>query len=457
MAHTLSPRLAAGLVGIVGMMLAIAVIALHVPGQMSMDTSVQLYEAKTGVSISWNPPAMSALLRWFGGGRQATTIFVCLCTLLSYGAMAAISLMAVEARDDADGAYIASWRVGLALLLMLNPLIAIYSGIVWKDVLFAALLAAGAAFGTAAIVYRNKRRAVAALLCCAVLSFALLVRQQGIFMAPLLLLLPLSVLSWRARGLLVALFLCLSFLLSQMVGETIRNAEDRSSAVGLRSIMIFDIAGILAREPAVPEGLAEPVPPQVFDALHATYDAARIDTLGGAPSVQQWFRSIGPAGIRRVWGSLILHHPQSYLAHRATSYATLLGLRGIGKTLPVHVGIEGNPAYFAAVGLQEGRNSRSLLILEIASAVMGWPIYRHAFWLALAAAAAMALVYVELPPGLRRGAKIILSGVALMYISFLPTTIASDFRYLYAPILLTSLVLLVLLLCARRPAMRAGE
>lgn len=37
--------------------LACAAIAMHAPGQMSMDTSIQLYEAHIGRSVSWAPPS----------------------------------------------------------------------------------------------------------------------------------------------------------------------------------------------------------------------------------------------------------------------------------------------------------------------------------------------------------------------------------------------------------------
>lgn len=49
------------------LLLAIAALALHLPGEVSFDSSVQLLEAQTGVSRSWNPPFMSALLQLFGG------------------------------------------------------------------------------------------------------------------------------------------------------------------------------------------------------------------------------------------------------------------------------------------------------------------------------------------------------------------------------------------------------
>ena len=64
-------RVAARVIAAMAFLLAAAAIAVHAPGQVSMDTSVQLHEASIGRSISWNPPFMSALLRWLGGGELA--------------------------------------------------------------------------------------------------------------------------------------------------------------------------------------------------------------------------------------------------------------------------------------------------------------------------------------------------------------------------------------------------
>lgn len=67
-----SANTAALAVTLVACALACLGLALHAPGHVSMDSSVQLYEAFTGQSISFNPPFMSALLRWLGGGSVAT-------------------------------------------------------------------------------------------------------------------------------------------------------------------------------------------------------------------------------------------------------------------------------------------------------------------------------------------------------------------------------------------------
>ena len=67
-------NLAIWLIATLAFLIACSAITLHVPGQISMDTSIQLYEASTGQATSFNPPFMSALLRWLGGGEIALSL-----------------------------------------------------------------------------------------------------------------------------------------------------------------------------------------------------------------------------------------------------------------------------------------------------------------------------------------------------------------------------------------------
>ncbi len=47
---------------------AIAGLALGLPGHLSVDSVIQLYEGRTLDFISYHPPAMSLLLRMLDGG-----------------------------------------------------------------------------------------------------------------------------------------------------------------------------------------------------------------------------------------------------------------------------------------------------------------------------------------------------------------------------------------------------
>jgi len=456
---------AARIIEVLAFLTAAALIALHAPGHVSMDTSIQLYEASTGQSISWNPPFMSGLLRYFGGGEVATAAVVFMSTVLIYGAYAFVGRTLARVRLDQNLPRVAVWRVVLSCALVWNPIVMIYVGIVWKDVLFASFLAGAAACGLAAGVGTWQRRYLAAGLSVLLLAAAVLTRQQGVFMAPILLLVPVLALASNARlsrlyarGVAVfILFAVMAVGFHSAAGGIIRGADGRSSSVGFRSIMIFDMIGIVSRSPLDAGAFAHPVTTTQVAAIRKVYDASRIDYIARDPAAESWLAAASPAELRTAWWSLVKQSPMAYLKHRAAAFATLLGLRGIAWTNPVHVGVDGNPEYLKIAGVPEGQDARDQLIYRFASAFFNWPIYTHAFWLFAFVVCAVAVKKASPLSYLKTSSAIILAAVAAMFASFIPTMISSDFRYLFGVIPLISIVGMVLLLGARSPALTASS
>ena len=121
-------------------------------------------------------------------------------------------------------------------------------------------------------------------------------------------------------------------------------------------------------------------------------------------------------------------------------------MRGLNGTLPVFVGVEGRPDYFAAVSIKQGTTQRAQKVYDMAAYFFNWPIYRHFFWMGLLVVIAVVGGRKTLPGAVKAiGASIALATI-LMYGSFLPTSIASDFRYLFGAIPLIMVLGLVLLL-----------
>lgn len=89
------------LITVASFVTACAVVALHAPSHVSMDTSFQLYEANTGLAVSWNPPFMSDLLLWLGDDELATTAIVLLQVMLLFGGkLLAINVLLRERAHD---------------------------------------------------------------------------------------------------------------------------------------------------------------------------------------------------------------------------------------------------------------------------------------------------------------------------------------------------------------------
>ena len=448
---------------LLAVLLASGAVALHWPGQVSMDTSIQLYEASTGQSAGWQPPFTSALMKWLGGGEAATGRIVLLCSLLTYGSLSWVAAAVLRNGAALGDPRIAVWRVALCALLLLNPVIFVYVGIVWKDVLFSSVLTAAAALSFAAAVSPLRRGLALALAAAALLAIAMQVRQQGVFMAPVLLLLPIAA-TVGARGgsrrrraacaiAVAGVFLASLSVTKGLVAQAITGAGDKSSAVGFRSIMSFDIAGTVARSDTKTEALPVPISEEQRAAIRRVYSSRNIDHLASDPLIWGWLDAFTEEQRRKAWLDLIRREPGAYLGHKWDVYRSVLTLNGLQGCLPLHVGVDGNSDYLRAVGIAEGRDARDLVVYALASAFFGLPLYRHWFYVLALLGATVAMAVVTLPLRFKAMCAVVALASALFYLSFLPTAIACDFRYLYGGIPLVSMLWIVLLVGSgsRRP------
>ncbi|MFT3667278.1 MAG: hypothetical protein QM795_01495 [Pseudoxanthomonas sp.] len=329
----------------------------------------------------------------------------------------------------------------------------IYSGIVWKDVLLAALVAAsmGCFFvGSATHGVRSKFALGASL---AILLPLPMVRQQGIFLLPLLAMPPVFVLAWRGRlgpslvrAAVLAIVLLTSYqFLKLCVQSAIAASEGQDISVGLRSVMIYDLAGI---EYYSERGTiaASGAPELVAKEIKKIYDGDRIDSLSASPVIATYFNSLDSQKVEELWKRGVREHTAAYLRHRANVSAWTFTLHGVSKCLPIHVGVAGIPEYLDAVNIRAEQDSRDDLVYGYAVEIFGTPWFRH--WIY-----ALALVIVGVAIGIGgkrwsgKGRLLILMYVAsglAFYLSFLPTSIACDFRYLYTGVVLVTSLLLAL-------------
>ncbi len=443
---------AATLVALVACVMACLSIALQAPGQVSMDSSIQLYEAFTGQSISFNPPFMSALLRWLGGGSVATSLLVLINTGLLYGSFALAVVSIARLRAQCGLGDVPAWRVVLAAVVVSNPLVFLYAGIVWKDVLLASLLTAGGAFAIAACVGTIYRRSLCGLASIMLLSAALLTRQQGVFLAPIMALAVIAALWSRPvrQGLcmsivVIGVFIATVTMLQRQVDSTIKPPANDAVSVGLRTLMNFDLAGIVSHSTRHASEYALATTPEQLDAIKATYTPERVDTLSNTPLMQAWTGGLTAEELQRAWWAMLKQNPSAYLAHRFAAFSKLMGLNGIEGTLPIHVGIEGNAAYLREVGMEQGQTQRTQLLYDIARSYFSSPLYRHVFWLGMLGVVMVWGACAHLPRRLLIIGAFIAMATMTMYMSYLPTAIAADFRYVFGAIPLIMLLALIVL------------
>ncbi|MBN9426064.1 MAG: hypothetical protein J0H09_06110 [Burkholderiales bacterium] len=461
------PATASLALGHAALLLAQAAIALWLglPGHLSTDSIIQLYEGRTLQRLSFNPPLMSMLLGAFDRLGNAPIAFV----LLSQVLLTAASWLVLQ--ESRRGGQRGGWRLALAALCLLNPVVLIHVGIVWKDVLLGHAVVL--LYLLIARAWRRRTRvgwawsAAIALL----LTIVLGARQQGALFA-----LPAAV--WAAAALVRArlplpiqsparaaiarlappfaaallVFALLPLAANRIVASLPQQATPQavdSASVGWRVLAQFDLVGILAHGGRLP---AAALPPPVADSLQAEvarYTPYRVDTL--RTDNRYWL--VPPAQVARVWFDAIRLNPLAYAQHRFAHFFTLLGLADRQSCVPIHSGvggpvvIDGAPADLVELlGLRTGPYRNSDEVQDIAHATLDTPLYMHAFY---------AIVIAMLTVLLAKRREFVLATLAACSLAFLGSYyligIACDFRYAYTLTVATSLLAAQWLLTAPGP------
>jgi hypothetical protein len=426
--------------------------ALSTGGHVSTDSVQQLFEAQTGRSVSWNPPFMSALFALFGadahaGAGLATAVFVALVAVALWSAPVTVALARSAERVNV-------LALSACVALMLNPVVLIYAGIVWKDVLFAAFTSIAAAAGLAALGVRPAGGRIAlAAIAALVVGLLPLVRQQGWVVGPVLALLPLLAVVWteglssRAKsaafGLVLVSFLVSHSLAAGWSASVVAGSEGKDMSVGFRAIQSYDLAGMeaFAREgPLVRAGAS----PAALAELQDHYTPERIDFLDRTPALSAFLASRG-GSLGEDWKSAIIDDPAAYLTHRGEVVRALLGGHRVGACLPVHFGVDGFDHQLEALGMARGADAIDRQLYQIAKPWFGTPLFKHASYVVLFG---LTLCAIALRRKGRSRISLLLVGVSavLFYASFVPTAIACDFRYLFPAIPLLTLLAVALLL-----------
>jgi len=150
-----------------------AVVAVNWPGHLSFDSIVQLSDGRSGRYHTWHPPIMAWMLGVGDRLLRGAGLFMAFDASILFASLAALTI----------GRRRVSWAGPIvALGVILSPLVLIYQGIVWKDVLYANASVAGfVALYLSDVAARTKRsRAVLFVIAFAALALAALARQNGV-------------------------------------------------------------------------------------------------------------------------------------------------------------------------------------------------------------------------------------------------------------------------------------
>lgn len=453
---------------LVSALLSLLGIWFHLPGQISMDSSMQLYEASIGKSITWNPPYMTAILRWLGDGPTASSRMVILNSVVTYLSLSTVAATLMFSNINANAGDRRSsyfWLKTAALLLILaNPILFLYVGIIWKDVLFSTLLTLAVTLGVCACVSEWRRAAMLAIMSTIMLAIAMKVRQQGVFMSPLLLFVPVIALTVsrnlsRVRVLvicmsLVGVFVLSSVVMSGLVSRTIQTDPQYGDKIGYRGLMQYDSVGTVALSQTPTEQLPIPMTEELRTEIRGVYTSDRGDFMWNSQAVTQWLALPSYEGIKARWLVLVKNEPAAYLRHRFGAFRAILNVDGVKACLPVHVGIDGNHEYLRAIGFEPGVDDHDLFLYGLAQKIIRWPIYRHWVYILAMVAAAALVILAPMERRLKWSALVITFAISMLYLSYLPTSIACDFRYLYTAICLVSLLWIIVIAGTREKSLQ---
>ena len=426
-----APRLAVAAIIVAGAALSLG---LNFPGHFSYDSVVQLAEARDGAYSGEHPIVMSWLLGLADAAAAGGFLFVVFDTLLIYGALLALALLARRV----------SWLASpLAALCAPLPQLLLYPSIVWKDVLFAGASAAG--FASLAWAAQRWAKPVSRGACLAagllVLTLAALARQNGAVVLPLAAL----TVGWIAarsgqashgrRGLTYGLgFLSAGavLFLAASVALATRLEDPGATTEAWTALQTYDLVAAAARDPHVDLGVLHARDPAVEALIRGKgarlYSPVHVDSIG--PVLDQMDPDGADAGpVAAQWRDLIAHRPLLYLRIRATALRWVLLTPDPDGCVLVYTGIDGPAEEMADSGLKPRKSAMDDALDDYALAFAPTPAFSHATFGLVGLALLVLLLRRRRPADLAVAAML---GAAFAFVaSFAVISIACDYRYLY--------------------------
>lgn len=408
---------------------ALLTLLIGLPGQMSVDALMQLYEGQQGLSYSFNPPTMSILLGGFDKLGSGPILFVLLMqALISY-----CLWVLLKPHWQAK----LSRRTLLALLVLANPVIMIYTGIVWKDVLLAHTVLALYLLLYDLSKAPLRRNLPTFVVVIVLMTLAMGSRQQGIlFVIPAAVCCMFIYCSrWLLRLTGSIAIVVIVVTLASSLSATLPKAPGVNSGVnsGLKNLFRYDVAGTIHFGGILKTD--EQSFKEQFNSDAQAYSPYRVDTL--TYHATTWAEAPFNT-VLDTWADTIYHSPAAYLQHRFTFFQTLLGLRGIAETLPFHYGV----SYFThwrlgslakITGLEAGPYAHSQRVYQALRATVGHtPLFMQFAYLCACLIATGLLLHR------REFVLATLGCVSIAFaFSYFFVGLACDFRYLYTMSLAT--------------------
>jgi len=414
----------------------------HYPGQASIDAIVQLQDGISGVYDSNQPPPMSWLM------ALLSLPGVLGLNVVLFGLAVAVLLKQLPASVTTQNTAV--------FLLFCFPVLLVYNGIVWKDVLFAN----GALLGLLLLPQgRNKLHWHSLIVSAAVLALAVSVRQQGVLAAAFaiayMLLTPTIFLvrgdRFKALGLWLLVYFACGSLIEVFVAESGDTSQSASLDGPLYQLSTFDLGGIAALNPDIHFPALEADAHEIALGHQPTRERVMSALSGYSPDRHDWMgESIAASGawfpkeaLYQDWRTRIIKYPLDYMAHRLDFLSWLYGFHNVNQCTPFFWGISAEPSSMVKeIGLESGVSWRAERLQALSA--MSVFLFRPFIYLAVSMLVLSILLFQRRRHCMNMIA-IQLAGLSYAA-SYAVVGIACDFRYTYFSTLvaLFGLVYLVL-------------
>lgn len=410
-------------------------LAANLPGHMSYDSIIGLFEGRFHVRVTWAPAFYSWVLGVFDAVVPGTGLYVIGSGLLLFASIA--SFASLRGR-------VSWWAVALAAAAVLTPNFLIFQAIIWKDVFFANLgVAALVSLAHAARTWdrlwpRWGWLAATVLL----LAAATLTRQNGVIVAAVAAVAAGWIaargrwtrgLVWGAGG--FAAVVMVAQVLGMYAVPTRADNPDATDGMGRGLIILrnYDLAGAAALEPGLRFDALEAASPDGAALLRSDaasfYSAERVDTLKAESGVARALNRLPDAALTKAWIELVTERPGLYLRIRLDVFRWVFLTPEIERCLPVWIGIEGPADRIAALGLPGGRDAADIQLYNYNTWFLGTPVVSHLAYAVIALAVAGVLAVR------RDRTDIAMLGLMVAALGFTASfffiSLACDYRYLY--------------------------
>ena len=416
---------------------AAATLALNMPGHLSYDSVLQLFQGRAGVYNSWHPPVMAWMLGLGDSIVSGPALFVAFDTLLLFGSL--VGLVLIPGNGDCS-------RLApvIAAVFVVTPMGLIYPAIVWKDVLFAASALAGfTALALAASQWRRpKLRWLLIALAAVLMALAGLVRQNGA-VVPVMGAISLGMIAAAAaerRRILCGAGFGLGLVGAAaviMAGSTLalntRSDGEPEQVRQLEYLQLYDLSGAVKQRPSLSLQRLKAANPRLEQLVRTegamVWTPQRIDTIAALDDLHEQMLATPMSAVTAQWLDLIVRHPDLYLSVRGVDFFWVVFTPRVRDCTPFFVGVDGPQPYMDQLSLVRRMSPRDSALKTFGLALTYTPVFSHALYGTIAM-----LVMIRLALR-RRPADIAVAGMifsALTFCaSFLVVSVACDYRYLY--------------------------